>query len=786
RHDMIWGEPHGPPADWRAGAPIGNGDFGAMIYGYPDSMSFVLGKTDVWNRCNDDQSRFPGPSYAEFRKTFFDGDQARFQRIQDESKASFPSQEPHLTTCGRLRLHLDETSDVSRGTLRTHLKDGLVSLSWAPECFGSLPGCKATGLISREFDVMGVMIERPRGDGRQEPIRWELSRGRLRDNPPPACQTEENACFLTQGFTAGGFYTIGMMALYGRWIAEGCLGSLAGVLTPNAEGDCSLLLTIVSSTDASDTVAEARRRLHAAKEAGQERILEAHRRWWEEYWLRGLASVGDLAVERWYYTSLYICGSTLRPAKQSPGTQGIWVGENFPPWSADFHTNINIQCLYWGLLTNNRLDLMEPYLRHYRDTADVARRDAREYFGMRGLRFPHGGSIGGHEITNPAWGVLGTDPCGSSWVTQLFWQYYEYTQDREFLREVAYPLLRDVAVFYAEFLVWDEQRKGWIIAPSAHFEAKCPTFEAWGKNSLYAQAMFRGASQRAIAAAQTLGVDREHVSLWQDRLEKLSPLPCTPEGYWKAWEDHKPCYSGHNFLMPLVFPAELVSQFHGPKEWQDQARKTWQHLRELKERSCTGGAWCGGQGVCEVIRIGDREWALRAARFPEKPDPWGTNGLTRHWNWGIAQNEHAAGMCRVLADMLLLSLDGIIHLFAGIPDEVAARFHSLRAPGAFLVSAEKRGPQPDYVLVRSLAGGDLRIENPWIGCAVAVSSPPEAESGQLIDANMIELVTQPGTDYLLMPKGLNLTDVPMTDFALATSPDSTPTLGCTKPAVSAQ
>ena len=73
---------------------------------------------------------------------------------------------------------------------------------------------------------------------------------------------------------------------------------------------------------------------------------------------------------------------------------------------------------------------------------------------------------------------------------------------------MAYPLLRDVALFFSDYLIWDDERGQWIIAPSVHFEAKCPDFRAWGRNSLYAQAMFRGAFDRAIKAAKLLGQER--------------------------------------------------------------------------------------------------------------------------------------------------------------------------------------------------------------------------------------------------------------------------------------
>ena len=754
RHDMLWGEPAGPPADWRAGAPIGNGDFGAMVYGYPESLSFVLGKNNAINRQGDNESFFPTETFAEFRQTYFDNDAEAFKRILEQAALKYPKTLPHLTTCGVLRLHVDEGEMVCGCSLRVALRDGQAHLDWNNE--------RVSTLVSRRYDVMLIRIS---GESENlSRVGWELSRPRLAGSPPLKLDTEPGYCFLTQEFDGGGGYTIGLAPRDGVISAEEALGRIAGVIDPEQGRSCSLLLTIVDTDDAEDAPAECRRRLSAARQAGREAIEDDHRAWWRDYWLRGLASVGDPAVETWYYRSLYLCGSLLRPDGQSPGLQGLWAGENVPIWNADFHTNVNIQCVYWGMLTNNRLDLMEPYLRHYVTTAAAARDDAANYYHMRGLRYPHAGSIGGHETSIHSWAILGTDVCGSAWVTQLFWQYYEWTQDRVFLEDTAYPLLRDVALFYADYLLWNDETDQWDIAPSVHFESKCPNFEAWGRNSLYAQAMFRGAFVRAIAAARTLGKDEEHVDLWQGRLDKLAPAPTTDEGYWKAMQDREPYHGGHNYILPIVFPAELVSRFHGPGDWFEQAAKTLAHAR-AEHPGYDGDPGFGGQTLCEVLRIDDTGWAFANARFPDD-GTWGPNAMTRIWSWGPFQSDIGPGMCRVLADMMLLGLDGVVHLFPGIPEGVPARFHSLRAPGAFLISAEKRGERVDYIQVRSLAGKMLRLENPWPdGAALTVLSSDEVVTGLSATA-IVELPTRADVEYVILPHGATLTQIPVVDFAI--------------------
>ena len=132
---------------------------------------------------------------------------------------------------------------------------------------------------------------------------------------------------------------------------------------------------------------------------------------------------------------------------------------------------------------------------------------------------------------------------------------------------------------------------------------------------------------------------------------------------------------GNGYLLAMVFPAELVSRFHGPNEWRQQALETIKHY----DRSIVP-AFFGGMGPCQLLRMGEVDAAFEGARWPKD---WPTNGFTIARADAVFQADHAPGMCRTLADMLVLGLDGTIHLFAGIPEKEPARFLSLRHQGVF-------------------------------------------------------------------------------------------------------
>jgi len=731
-HDMVWR--NRLPSNWREGAPLGNGDFGVLISGEPDNLSLSFAKSDVWDERNDDRSVFPGSNFRELRDCYVGGDWQRFQALTQEAAALRRNQTlqlPHLTTCGQIKLHLDVGRRPEKAELRVRLRDGVVELKYLDR--------RVEVLISRSHHV--VMLDFDRGAtpqagpapmnnryGAQDPapaIGWELSRPPSDGNSPAEFSSADGIHFLTQRFAAGGHYTLAFLVDGGvDERAELFSKTLRGEAQLGANRRIRLFATVVSSQDNRDTVGESRARLIAARNAGVAAIQSRHREWWTRYWGQGLASVDDREVEKWYYVSLYLCGAMLEPGRRSPGLQGVWCGEDFPRWCADYHSNGNIQAVYWGLAANNRLEWMEPYLTHYYRTAGVARKIAREYYGVRGLRFPHMGSPAGNELNPP--NQLMVDVCGTGWILRLFWKYYQYSQDITFLRERAYPLLRDGALFYADLLVRDSASGQWTLTPTLHFEARTysesrkpqasPPFDMWGRNSLYSQAILRMTFAQAIEASQALGVDAELRKLWTDRLQNLQPPPVTDEGYWKAWDDHDPVYGWHNYHLPLIFPGEVVSRFHGPPEFLEQARRTWRHIKSHNHATNSGKAWCGGHGVCELIGLGEVDEAFRNARWSEAQQ---TNGLTVFPETPVLQADHGPGMCRVLPDMVVQEFGGVLRFFPGIPPRTAARFYSLRVPGAFLVSGEKRGRAVDYVVVQPMIDRELVFANPWSSeCAV--------------------------------------------------------------------
>jgi alpha-L-fucosidase 2 len=140
--------------------------------------------------------------------------------------------------------------------------------------------------------------------------------------------------------------------------------------------------------------------------------------------------------------------------------QGIWNGEYGPPWAADYHTDMNIEMNYWQVLSGNMPEIALPYFDYYESMAEDFRANARNVLACRGMLAPIGGTS--HGLSGLGWSFW---TAGAGWLGQLFYDYWLYTGDREFLKNRTLPYLKQVALFYEDYLIEGDDGK-YIFIPS--------------------------------------------------------------------------------------------------------------------------------------------------------------------------------------------------------------------------------------------------------------------------------------------------------------------------------
>ncbi len=524
------------------------------------------------------------------------------------------------------------------------------------------------------------------------------------------------------------------------------------------------VVAIVTSLESNDVVAAAVKEAKAVAEVHTDSLVRDHEAVWTQFWSASGLEVADELMEQTWYRGLYFLRCVSKPGVVAPGLfASLTTGS--PAWHGDYHTNYNLQQTFWHCFAANHPELAEPYDRLIRGYFPRARWLARTIFDMNGAFYPHvlyayepsdpstTKSPGGRQYIHHVWGfTLGV----SGFTVQPLWWHYKYEPDRQFLEQTAYPAIRDVAIFYADFVDQCERRDGRVVlSPSV-------SPEHWGwtanfernRNCAFDIAIVRYTLQAAIEGATTLGCDPDLVTRFQAALAVLPDYPCTQaeKPIVVDVEDAPPIE--YNITVPTtpVFPGDVVT-------WQSPAGQ-----RELFSRTLESIRWNGNNSMVMLGVARARmdmpdtlEWMREEVKARLRPN--GTLTLNRLGadfnNFGHYTEQFAATM--VLSELLLQSVDDVIRVFPAWPLQRNARFQHLRTQGGFLVSSSLTAGTIESVEVESTAGGTLRLVSPWPKIVVRASTETMSQPLTPDAQGIVQVPTRPGDRWIFRTDRMDVT-----------------------------
>ncbi len=533
--------------------------------------------------------------------------------------------------------------------------------------------------------------------------------------PPPTVRTEDGRPLIVQAFPAdptfpGGFECLAAPLAPGARIEA--VGSSPGGearlhILPSADACEGLVVIAVATTgDGGD----AARSLREIVQAGGD-LPAAVRSWDEEtrsaareFWSRSRVAIADPRLEQLWYETFHIRRATNRPGKYPPGLMLPSTVGDYSHWHGDYHTNYNLQEPFWGDLCANHVDLSDAYLDAIGPLVEVGRKIARDYYACRGTFI----QLSGYPMRMDD-DPLGCVPMGrmaymTGWAVNQLWWRYLHTLDREWLREKGWPIIRDCALFYTDFMT-----KGgdglWHVFPSNQGEDGFSGDPKDFTDRPQVMAHLRYCLRAAIEASEALGVEPELRQAWRDRLENCAGDDGQPpqklEGI--AGECARRCPPELGPGRPYVARR---AEGDGPG-WPPEGDGAW--------------TWYFGQYSWMAIRrlrAGDWSPERDFAAFRRMVERWrrpgGILGGMAVANYGRAGAwTESLGVAAALQEMMLQSWDGALRIFPGWPGGVDCTFQDFRGEGAFLVSAEWKSGAVARLEVRSEKGGRCRLYSPW-------------------------------------------------------------------------
>ena len=747
-----------PQANWTNGCPMGNGDMGVLAYGPPEATLFMFGKTNLWDDTPFGEANFCNEGFAELRDVLARGDVEQFERLKSGAVTKPRRDAPTAKPGGMLRLELFPSAIVSRFKQRLSFAHAETVQTWVPsgDRKQSARGLGATdsqieltSLVHAARNVFVARVAPGKGATWHEPVHLTFWRYADPDMDAPQYTTRKDRFWLRQDLPGGGHFVL-MGALDGGGIAVSeCAGRIHGHGVPKRP-HLTVYVTLVTSRDCANPLREAHANIDAAQAAGFARLRKSHRRWWHGFWQRGFVCTPWPKLERAWYQALYQQASICRPGRMSPGLQGNWIKEHYPAWNADFHNNINMQVLYWGQYTANRLELAEPLYRLMWDVLEQCKADTARYFRMRGARYPI--SMGPDGVETAPGMLLNTWIGAGGWLAQHFWWHYTYSGDRAFLRSYAYPLLKECALFYEDYLQEDADGRLYLF-PTVQMEINVSRIDGAGTNSSWDLPVVVRTFDMVIAAADELGVDADDRARWHDIQRRLPSVPANQDGVWMEFADKGGLWHIWDWarFMP-IFPMELVGQDSGPEALREQAQNTIDEYYRYRDKPDQVPGFAGAIQAVALLRMGHAERGMRTAEFVVTS--LSPSGFVWTYDGHYLQVDAPPGLSIFLNEMLLQSYDGVLRVFPAVPDTAEPiRFHSLRAQGGFLVTAERRDRLTQYVIVQSLCGNPLRLRNPFLDepdRAVQVKVYALDEDTRL-DSTSAQAKMTPCLDHMYLP-----------------------------------
>lgn len=586
-----------PATRWNDATPLGNGVLGASVYGCVYDERILINHESLFNWCEDKEIPDISSSLAEVRKLM---DEGKYKEAESYYTKML-EKEKYCPSSGKyypaLDLHLlFENNDAFKNYSRKlDMENGVCTV----EYIDGTNKCKREVFASQTDKAIVIKIS----SSEPTSLRLALEKHDLVDLPDSGGSSEQKTTPLENGIyaeftTQGGLNYAALLkilktdgtvsegkskkrkidmsgdACFNGFleIANTCELVLAIYVVDSPLKNEELYNTINLLTDDYKTLFN-RHRDAFSKLFNRTRIslCEGDNASLEELMLDSYNGVvAPVLFEKMADFGRYLLISSSINCSFPANLQGIWNGEYSPAWACTYFNNENIQMAYWQACRGGLSEALLPLFNLYDKFKEDYRENARKLYGCRGMLLPLFMDNGCGKKKNLQPHVLYWTG-SSAWISAIYYEYYLYTKDEKFLRERAYPFMKECAQFYEDFYVYDENGKLKSYPSDSPENRPNGLFDGGGEISVCINptmdfALLKELLTNLIDSATLLGCDDEKISAWKNMLLAVPEYEINDDGAIKEWL-HKDFLDNYHHrhqshIYPL-FPAYEIDKDSG-------------------------------------------------------------------------------------------------------------------------------------------------------------------------------------------------------------------------------
>ncbi len=718
-----------PAVDWVEALPIGNGSMGGMVFGQPAKEQIQLNEDTVWaGGPNDYINPKASPKVLEkVRQLLFDGKQREAEQAARDLMSE-PLRQMAYQPFGDLFIEFPGHENVGDYRRQLDLDSAVVSvtykhggIAYRREIFASHPD---------HVIVVRVTADKPGA------VSFHAS------------VTSPHAETITKGISEETLAIRGRVADFDykrikkvipgrlklearlRVVADGGTAKVTdeAVQVNGADAVTLLLVAATSYRDYQDVSADPSARCASFMEKLDRRSYEQlkqthtddHRRLFRRCLLDlGRSKTAELPTDErqsrlkgqpdatfaalFFHYGRYLLIASSRPGSHPANLQGIWNDSLTPPWESKYTTNINTEMNYWPAEFTNLSECHEPLFDMLLDVSVTGAKVARQHYGMDGWVLHHNtdGWRGAAAINATNHGLW---PTGGAWLAQHLWWRYQFTGDVDFLRDTAYPLMKQASIFFLDWLIEDPRSdKKWLISgPSNSPEngglVMGPTMD---------HQIIRHLLGSTAEAAEILDIDDDLCKQLIATRARIAPNQIGRYGQLQEWLgdiDNPKNTHRHVSHMWGLHPGDEITP-RGTPELADGCRVALEH------RGMGNVGWSLAWQVNLWARLGDASRA-RQALHKLLADNMNPNLFDQCFSGRPLPFEIDAnfGGCAGIAEMLLQSHAGEIHLLPALPEAwLDGAVRGLCARGGFEVDIQWANGKLVEAKITSRLGNTARV-----------------------------------------------------------------------------